>query len=111
MISERARHTVSTIGPAVLNGGFSTFLAFILLATSNSYVFTTFFKVCNRMVPTIDILQVYSSNDAPLISFACYVPVAFINWHHTFYYKIAMADLLWSVIIVHLSAKELNFLK
>ena len=33
------------IGPAVLNGGLSTFLAFILLAFSNSYVFLTFFKV------------------------------------------------------------------
>ena len=33
------------IGPAVLNGGLSTFLAFVLLAFSNSYVFLTFFKV------------------------------------------------------------------
>ena len=33
------------IGPAVLNGGISTFLAFILLAKSDSHVFMTFFKV------------------------------------------------------------------
>ena len=32
-------------GTAVFNGGFSTFLAFSLVAFSNSYVFLTFFKV------------------------------------------------------------------
>lgn len=42
---ERAKITVATMGSAVINGGFSTFLAFVLLATSNSYVFITFFKV------------------------------------------------------------------
>ncbi|XP_045610892.2 patched domain-containing protein 3 [Procambarus clarkii] len=42
---ERARLTVATIGPAVLNGGFSTFLAFIFLANSDSHVFITFFKI------------------------------------------------------------------
>ncbi|XP_067927836.1 patched domain-containing protein 3-like [Watersipora subatra] len=41
----RARRTITTIGPAVVNGGFSTFLAIVLLSTSNSYVFITFFKV------------------------------------------------------------------
>jgi len=43
--SERARATLRDIGPAVFNGGFSTFLAVVLLAFSNSYVFKTFFKV------------------------------------------------------------------
>lgn len=33
------------IGPAVFNGGFSTFLAFVLLANSNSYGFALFFRV------------------------------------------------------------------
>jgi len=33
------------MGSAVFNGGFSTFLAFILVAFSDSYVFLTFFKV------------------------------------------------------------------
>lgn len=42
---ERARATIRDIGPAVWNGGFSTFLAVVLLAFSNSYVFKTFFKV------------------------------------------------------------------
>ncbi|KAG7160185.1 NPC intracellular cholesterol transporter 1-like 1 [Homarus americanus] len=42
---ERARQTVTTIGPAVLNGGFSTFLSFIFLSVSGSHVFQTFFKV------------------------------------------------------------------
>ncbi len=33
------------MGPAVFNGGFSTFLAFALLMTSSSHVFLTFFKI------------------------------------------------------------------
>jgi len=42
---ERVREALADIGPAVFNGGFSTFLAFILLANSKSHVFSTFFKV------------------------------------------------------------------
>jgi uncharacterized membrane protein YdfJ with MMPL/SSD domain len=42
---ERVIATLTNIGPAVLNGGFSTFLAFILLATSQSHVFSSFFKI------------------------------------------------------------------
>lgn len=42
---ERVVHTLTNIGPAVLNGGFTTFLAFILLAGSKSHVFSTFFKI------------------------------------------------------------------
>ena len=42
---ERAAKALENMGPAVLNGGFSTFLSFILLANSNSHVFETFFKV------------------------------------------------------------------
>ena len=37
--------TLENIAPAVLNGGVSTMLAFVLLANSKSYVFLTFFKV------------------------------------------------------------------
>lgn len=40
-----SRECLSQMGPPVFNGGFSTFLAFLLLAWSASYVFTTFFKV------------------------------------------------------------------
>jgi len=42
---ERSVKTLRDIGPAVLNGGFSTFLAFVLTAGSTSHVFSTFFKV------------------------------------------------------------------
>jgi hypothetical protein len=42
---ERARQVLAEMGPAVFNGGLSTFLAFILVAFSDSYVFITFFKV------------------------------------------------------------------
>lgn len=37
--------TLVEMGNPVFSGGFSTFLAFILLAASKSYVFTTFFQV------------------------------------------------------------------
>ncbi|XP_076391692.1 patched domain-containing protein 3 isoform X1 [Megachile rotundata] len=43
--NERAIATLSIIGPAVFNGGLSTFLAFVLLGTSEAYIFSTFFKV------------------------------------------------------------------
>ena len=33
------------MGPAVFNGGFSTFLAVALLITSKSFLFVTFFKI------------------------------------------------------------------
>jgi len=42
---QRIATTLTKIGPAVLNGGFSTFLTFILLSTSQSYIFISFFKI------------------------------------------------------------------
>ena len=42
---ERSKKALRNMGPAVLNGGFSTFLSFVLLANSGSHVFETFFKV------------------------------------------------------------------
>jgi Niemann-Pick C1 protein len=42
---ERVKKTLTNIGPAVMNGGISTFLAFILLSNSKSHVFITFFKI------------------------------------------------------------------
>lgn len=43
--NDRICSTLANIGPAVLNGGFTTFFAFLLLANSQSHVFITFFKV------------------------------------------------------------------
>ncbi|XP_025110029.1 patched domain-containing protein 3-like [Pomacea canaliculata] len=43
--TERTVATLTKIGPAVFNGGFSTFLAFVLLANSSSYGFVVFFRV------------------------------------------------------------------
>ena len=40
-----SRATLTNIGPAVLNGGITTTLAFILLAGSRSHVFSSFFKI------------------------------------------------------------------
>jgi hypothetical protein len=45
LVSERAIKTLVMIGSAVFNGGLSTFLAFVLLGGSDSYLFFTFFKV------------------------------------------------------------------
>ena len=42
---ERVYHALVDLGPAVLNGGFSTFLAFGMLMTSKSIIFLTFFKI------------------------------------------------------------------
>jgi len=43
--SERAKASLINMGPAVFNGGFSTFLPIIMLAGSNIYVTLTFFKI------------------------------------------------------------------
>ena len=43
--NERTANTMIKMGPAVFNGGFSTFLAFALLMTSKSHVFLVFFKI------------------------------------------------------------------
>nr|XP_031844694.1 patched domain-containing protein 3-like [Nomia melanderi]XP_031844695.1 patched domain-containing protein 3-like [Nomia melanderi]XP_031844696.1 patched domain-containing protein 3-like [Nomia melanderi] len=47
---ERSIATLSIIGPAVFNGGLSTFLAFVLLGSSEAYIFSTFFKLFTCVV-------------------------------------------------------------
>ena len=42
---KRIQSVIVQIGPAVFNGGFSTFLAFSILMISKSYVFKVFFKI------------------------------------------------------------------
>jgi len=42
---DKAVEAVASIGPAVFNGGFTTFLAILLCSVSYSHVFITFFKV------------------------------------------------------------------
>jgi multidrug efflux pump subunit AcrB len=42
---DKAVEAVASIGPAVFNGGFTTFLALVLCSLSYSHVFLTFFKV------------------------------------------------------------------
>ena len=42
---ERARAAITDMGAAVLNGGTSTLLAFVLLAGSESHVFSVFFRI------------------------------------------------------------------
>ena len=44
--NKRAIQTLTEIGPPVMSGGISTFLAFSIASTSESHVFLTFFKVC-----------------------------------------------------------------
>ena len=47
---ERVETTITEIGPAVFSGAFSTYLAFLLLVTSETYVIETFFKIFSLMV-------------------------------------------------------------
>ena len=42
---QRAKAAIVDMGVAVLNGGFSTLIAFILLAGSDSHVFSVFFRI------------------------------------------------------------------
>ncbi|WAR23969.1 PTHD3-like protein [Mya arenaria] len=48
--NERTKKTLVHIGPAVFSGGFSTFLAFLLLVNSISYGFTLFFRIFTTVV-------------------------------------------------------------
>ncbi|PNF27986.1 hypothetical protein B7P43_G14201 [Cryptotermes secundus] len=43
--SARALDAVTSIGPAIYSGGLSTLLAISMLALSDSYIFTSFFKI------------------------------------------------------------------
>ncbi|CAG0890355.1 unnamed protein product [Cyprideis torosa] len=63
----RAALTLTRIGPAVFSGGFSTFLAFAALFTSQSHVFKTFFKIFFGVV----IFGLYYA--------LCFLPV-FLSW-------------------------------
>jgi len=47
--------TISVIGPAILNGGLSTFLAFVLLGFSQAYVFMAFFRVYNLILQNLKV--------------------------------------------------------
>ena len=51
--NERMYKTLIDVGPAVLNGGLSTFFAIILLCGSKSHAFITLFKVklCSLFSP------------------------------------------------------------
>lgn len=40
----KSRKCLEDVGTAVFNGGFSTFLAFFIIAWSRSYIYKTFFK-------------------------------------------------------------------
>jgi len=55
MFAERALMTIVVIGPAILNGGLSTFLAFVLLGFSQAYVFMAFFRVYNLILRNLRI--------------------------------------------------------
>ena len=47
---ERAFSSVTEMGPAILNGGITTFLALIFLSVSDSYPYLVFFKVLVLMI-------------------------------------------------------------
>ena len=43
--NERIKSTILQMGPPVFNGGFSTFLAFVLLADSEIQIYVVFFRI------------------------------------------------------------------
>ena len=47
---EKTVKSLVTIGPAVFNGGVTTFLALLLCSGSTSHTFVTFFKVINKFL-------------------------------------------------------------
>ena len=57
--AERAKKTMVHIGPAVFSGGFSTFLAFLLLVNSISYGFTLFFRVTHDRLTIVMLIWLY----------------------------------------------------
>ena len=46
---ERSANALEQMGPAILNGGITTFLALFFLAFSQSYAFIVFFKVSSSL--------------------------------------------------------------
>ncbi|KAK6996580.1 hypothetical protein SK128_026715 [Halocaridina rubra] len=42
---DRTQAAIASVGPAVLHGGFSTLLAFVMLSPSDSHLFLSFFKI------------------------------------------------------------------
>ena len=66
---KRAIQTLADIGPAVMNGGFSTFLAFITTCASESHVFLTFFKVIIRLDSTLQSAKKVQFREAAIIVF------------------------------------------
>ena len=87
-MDERAVKTLRDIGPAVLNGGFSTFLAFFLTAGSTSHVFSTFFKVSARKT-----LLGYKTN-----LFQVFFLVAVFGLYHALVFLPVMLSLCGSVM-------------
>ena len=57
---ERVTETMGKIGPAVVNGGMSTFLAFIFLFFSESYIFSVFCRVSQWFI-IVDISCIHVS--------------------------------------------------
>ena len=51
---ERSANALEQMGPAILNGGITTFLALFFLAFSQSYAFIVFFKVSEPRLPDGD---------------------------------------------------------
>ena len=46
----RAAEALSSMGPAILNGGITTLIAIIFLGFSDSYAFIVFFKVRSKII-------------------------------------------------------------
>lgn len=77
----RAEYAVRSIGPAVLNGGFSTFLAILLLANSQSHAFKSFFKVCTHVISRISHEQTVSIFWAVFMKRVIYLKLNYVHFY------------------------------
>lgn len=79
--TERAIATLSIVGPAVFNGGLSTFLAFVLLGSSEAYIFNTFFKVFLKNL-SIFINKILLANFIRIVPFQLFTCVVIFGLFH-----------------------------
>jgi hypothetical protein len=55
--NQKAYKAIEDIGPAVLQGGFSTFLALVPLAFTDSHLFQAFFRVSHQSLQREEIVR------------------------------------------------------
>lgn len=80
---ERTISSLNTIGAAVFNGGFTTFLALVLLGFSTSHVFISFFKVKMRSFISLTKVKITNDNHFPVSGVLIDCGVWIISWPYS----------------------------